>query len=357
MSTIERALQKQREAAEKAKKESAAKQTDSKETSDGQSTIERAGQHSATMSANKEASSNEVKVEQSTSPAEHKEPMQSAPPEPESQDVSADALHNTGAESVPTTEEVAVKDSNNQSITSANKKTLFIDIEELERNGFVSGSSTRTRVNEEFRSIKRKLLNNAFGPLKDTVESPNVIMVSSATSNEGKTFCAANLALSIALEQDVKVLLVDADVIRPALDKVLNFNVEVGLVEYLRGKEKSVENIIYDTNFKELRIIPAGNPHHLTTELLASDKMRNLANEFARRYPDRIVIFDAPPMIGVNESAVLATFSGQILIVVEENKTQLSSLTEVTELLPKDRAVGFIVNKAIRSASERYGYY
>jgi receptor protein-tyrosine kinase len=103
-------------------------------------------------------------------------------------------------------------------------------------------------------------------------------------------------------------------------------------------------------------LIAAGKPHHLSTELLASDKMISLVQEFASRYPDRIVIFDAPPLLGVNETAVLAAMCGQAVVVVEENKTNLNELEKAISLLPSDLAVGFVINKASRSVDKGYGY-
>ena len=156
--------------------------------------------------------------------------------------------------------------------------------------------------------IKRKLINNAFGPLSSTLNHPNLILVSSTRPGEGKTFTSVNLALSIALEQDKTVLLVDTDVLRPNVARTLDIQVPLGLTDYLSGDDVKVNDILYSTNVERLKIIAAGRPHHLSTELLASDKMVALANEFASRYPDRIVIFDAPPLLGITETAVSCVY-------------------------------------------------
>ncbi|MBN7820360.1 XrtA-associated tyrosine autokinase [Bowmanella yangjiangensis] len=227
---------------------------------------------------------------------------------------------------------------------------------ELDKEAFVSGSSTRTKINEEFRTIKRKVLNNAFGPLAKTLNNPNIIMVTSSNPNEGKTYNAINLALSIALEQDKTVLLVDADVLRPNVMRTLNQKMPNGLMEYLLGEVSDVSEVIYHTNIDTLRIIPAGKTHHLSTELLASEKMLETVQEFATRYPDRVVIFDTPPMLGVNETAILANLAGQAIIVVEEGRTKLTDIQTAIEALNPDMAKGFIVNKAQRSKRDDYGY-
>jgi len=239
----------------------------------------------------------------------------------------------------------------------SNNRTLTLDIENLNQRGFLVDNANRKSVNEEFRQIKRKLLTNAFGLASKTLNHSNLIMISSSKPNEGKTFVSINLALSIALEQDKTVLLIDADVLRPSIDRELGFETNSGLVEYLLGEEDDISNTICSTNIEKLKIIPAGQPHYLSNELLASDRMVSLASELANRYPDRIVIFDSPPLIGVSETLVLANLMGQALIVVEESKTLLSDINKATENLNEDLAIGLILNKAIRSHKDLYGYY
>ena len=236
------------------------------------------------------------------------------------------------------------------------KSSVTLDLQHLEQRNFVSLSSERRLINEEYRVIKRKLITNAFGPLSHTLKHPNLILVSSSRPGEGKTFSSINLALSIALEQDKTVLLVDSDVLRPSVSKTLNISHHVGLTDYLLSSDVKVSDIILSTNVERLKIVTAGRPHHLSTELLASERMLMLVNEFASRYPDRIVIFDAPPLLGVNETAVMASMCGQAVIVVEENSTKLAEIEQAVALLPKDIATGFIINKAHRNQGKGYGY-
>ncbi len=242
--------------------------------------------------------------------------------------------------------------------TEAKQSSRFIDIDldRLVARNFVAKATERKLIYEEYRVIKRKLINNAFGSLSSTLKNPNLILVSSSRPGEGKTFTSVNLALSIALEQDKTVLLVDADVLRPNVSRTLEISVPMGLTDYLSSDQMDVSDIMYSTNIERLKLIAAGKPHHLSTELLASDKMAALVNEFASRYPDRIVIFDAPPLLGVNETSVLAAMCGQAVIVLEENKTKLNELEKALSLLPPDLAVGFVINKAHYSRDKGYGY-
>jgi receptor protein-tyrosine kinase len=234
---------------------------------------------------------------------------------------------------------------------------IVLNSEHLTKKGFIYSANSAHHIQEEFRHIKRKLLNNAFGPAAKTLKHSNLIMISSSNPNEGKTFISINLALSIALEQDKTVLLVDADVLRPSLHRELQFESKQGLLEFLSDEVSSLSDVIYNTNVPNLKLIPAGKPHHLTNELLASTKMAMLAEELAQRYPDRIVIFDCPPILGVTETPVLSSLVGQAVVVVEESKTKLEDVKKAVSQLNEDIAVGFVMNKTVRSKKDGYGYY
>jgi len=262
------------------------------------------------------------------------------------------------AERSPIVEPETQELSNTETAVKVDQKAaLSLDKTGLAERGYLIDNGTRKSIKDEFRQIKRKLLNNAFGNASKTLEHSNLIMVSSAKPNEGKTFVAINLALSIALEQDKTVLLVDADVLRPSVIRELGIAEQPGIIDYLLGKAKQVSDILYNTDIDKLKLIPAGKPHHLSNELLASEKMATLANELANRYPDRIVIFDCPPLIGVTETLVLANLMGQAVIVVEESKTSIADIKFATEHLNEDLALGLVLNKAIRSHKDLYGYY
>ncbi|WJG10441.1 XrtA-associated tyrosine autokinase [Aliiglaciecola sp. LCG003] len=236
----------------------------------------------------------------------------------------------------------------------ANRK--FIPLTNIQKDGFVSNLGRNT-INEEYRAIKRKVLSNAFGPLSKTLTNANIVMVTSPNPNEGKTFTAINLALSIALEQDKTVLLVDADVLRPSVMKTIDQPFENGLMEYLLGEIDDLSEVIHHTSLDTLRIIPAGKSHHLSTELLASEKMLESVSEFAHRYPDRVVIIDSPPLLGINETAILANLAGQAVVVVQEGKTSLNRVAQAVDHLNPDMAKGFVINKAKQSGSQNSGYY
>lgn len=257
----------------------------------------------------------------------------------------------------PSADKAPVSDNAQTVDTSLNTNKIILNGERLTERGFIYSVNSAHHIQEEFRHIKRKLLNNAFGPTSKTLKNSNLIMVSSSNPNEGKTFVSINLALSIALEQDKTVLLIDADVLRPSLHRELEFDSKDGLLEYLLSEVNELSDIIYSTNIENLKIIPAGKPHHLTNELLASKRMETLAQELAERYPDRIVIFDCPPILGVTETPVLSHLVGQAMVVVEDSKTKLSDVKKAASQLNEDIAIGFVMNKTINTQKDGYGYY
>ncbi|MBD3586616.1 polysaccharide biosynthesis tyrosine autokinase [Salinimonas sp. HHU 13199] len=269
---------------------------------------------------------------------------------------SADSAEQQAAPQAPAAKRSHVPAARPQGPTSQ-LEPFNIDLDRLERNGHVSLSGVRKGINEEYREIKRKLLANAFGPLSSTIKNSNIIMVTSGRPSEGKTFTATNLALSIASEQDKTVLLVDADVLKPNVLNTFGVERRSGLMEYLTGEVNDIADVLYPTNIDKLKIIPAGKTHHLSTELLASQKMHETVDEFANRYPDRIVIIDTPPLIGITESAILANFAGQAVVVTEEGRSKLSDIRLSVERLNPDMAIGFVVNKVVNKDANDPGYY
>lgn len=232
-----------------------------------------------------------------------------------------------------------------------------INIGRLKAGGFVTPEAERTEIAEEFRLIKRPLLANAFGQGADAIERGNMIMVTSSMPGEGKTFCTINLALSIAMEMDRTVLLVDADVAKPKLLQYLGLRAEKGLLDVLRGHE-SLPNALLKTNIEKLTILPAGKSNKHATELLASDAMNSLIEDLASRYSDRIVIFDSPPLLATSESSVLATHMGQIVMVVEADKTPQAAVREALGQIEDSGAlISMMLNKTTpMRISGYYGY-
>ena len=182
-------------------------------------------------------------------------------------------------------------------------------------------------------------------------------MVTSALPGEGKTFVAINLALSIALEIDSTVLLVDADVANPTVAKVMNLPRDKGLMDLLTSDRVDVADVLLRTNVDKLSLLPAGTPHPRATEMLASQAMANLVAEMASRYPDRILVFDSPPLLVTTEARVLASHMGQIIMVVESDRTSQTAVMRAIETIESCPIVLMVLNRAPRSEiGNYYGY-
>jgi receptor protein-tyrosine kinase len=233
-----------------------------------------------------------------------------------------------------------------------------IDFERLKARGFVTPGGERTRIGEEFRILKRPLLLTAFGATDEVVPNGHLIMVASARPKEGKTFTAVNLAVSIATERDVTVLLVDADIMNPSVPSVLGIESGKGLVDVLSDDKLDLSEVLIRTDLGNLSVLPAGSPHPAANELLASDKMARLVDDMAKRYSDRIIIFDAPPVLASSETSVLSLHVGQILFVVEAEQTPRRAVDSALELVSRCKNIRLVLNKTRSlSRTEQFGSY
>ncbi|HEU4373041.1 MAG TPA: XrtA-associated tyrosine autokinase, partial [Telluria sp.] len=200
-------------------------------------------------------------------------------------------------------------------------KKVELDLNRMRDMGMVTAAGGRTLLVEDFRIIKRPLLKRAFAERDGNAPPGNLIMITSSLPGEGKTYCAINLAMSIAMELDHTVLLVDADVARPSILRTLGLPAQRGLMDLLLDDKMDLSDVMLRTNVDTLSILPAGTSTARATELLASQTMSAFVTEIANRYPDRIVIFDSPPLLLTSEAHVLATHMGQIVLVVESETT------------------------------------
>jgi len=240
------------------------------------------------------------------------------------------------------------------------KKICHLDFDELAKSGFLTPASKNRRLSEEYRIIKRPLLMNAFGQGAAPVENGNLVAVTSAFAGEGKSFTSLNLAFSIALELDTTILLIDSDVVKCSLSKQLGLEKEKGLLDILQDTNIDVGDVIVGTDLPGLNIIPAGLEHHSPTELLASKKMGVLLSELSKRYPNRVIILDAPPLLATTEASVIMHGMGQILLVVESGRTGHDAIQSAIEHLEVDtKVVGIVLNKSRYSKGSGYygGYY
>ena len=233
-----------------------------------------------------------------------------------------------------------------------------IDLARLEASGFITPNVKESKLLHEFRVIKRPLIQNALGKGAAPVANGNLIMVTSALPGEGKSFVSLNLAMSMAMELDCRVLLVDADVVKPTIPAMLAIQRTKGLMDVLTEPDLSFGDVLLHTNVPRLTLALAGTPHRGASELLASEAMARLLEEVSSRYRDRIVVFDSPPLLATTESRVLARHMGQVVVVTESERTTHAALESALSTLEECPVVLTMLNKARESDDgSYYGYY
>ena len=237
----------------------------------------------------------------------------------------------------------------------ATSRCVDLDLAMLQANGIVTPNAPRSHIADEFRVIKRPLLSNAMGRGAAALPHANLIMVTSAVAGEGKSFTSVNLAMSIAAELDHTVMLVDADVARPSILSMLGLPPGPGLLDLLEGKA-DMSGVLMKTNIDKLTILPSGTPHARATELLASDAMRVLLDDISKRYQDRIVIFDSPPLILTTEARVLASQMGQVILVVHAGKTLQADVQHALATIEACPVKMMLLNQLPADSKSGYGY-
>ena len=239
---------------------------------------------------------------------------------------------------------------------SAESRHVHLDLARLAAAGLVTPDAPRSHLADEFRVIKRPLITNATGKGASPLHNGNLIMVTSALEGEGKSFTAANLAMSIAMELDHTVLLVDADVARSSIPGMLGLPESRGLLDVLVSGD-DLRDVLLRTDIEKLSVLPAGTPHPRATELLASDSMNDLLDEISARYADRIVVFDSPPLLLTTEARVLATHMGQVVIVVEAQHTSQADVKHALATIESCPVKMVMLNKArVVPGGENYRY-
>lgn len=235
---------------------------------------------------------------------------------------------------------------------------LAIDFAKLRQAGLIAPVSDEEMVAREFKRIKRPVLTYARGVEVAGNTFMNCCMVASATPGEGKSFNAVNLALSLAKERDYDVILIDGDVIKPAISRALGVKDKPGLTSILADHSLSLGDIVRQTSIPKLSFLPAGPRHPDATELLASQRMNWLIGELSRD-PKRVVIIDSPPLLATAESQALAMFVGQVLVVVKAGSTNQSAVLSALSLIAApDKKVSLILNQSTKAHGDHYaGYY
>ncbi len=237
------------------------------------------------------------------------------------------------------------------------RHAIDIDLKRLNAGGYLIPGGPPTRMSEEYQQIKRRLLGHMVEGMQLNPRPANLIMVTSALPEEGKTFTVANLAFSLAQEVDRTVLVVDTDIIKSDLSKLLGVHGEPGLFDYLDGRGSDIGACLLRTNLPNLSLLPAGHTVGGYTEKLASAAMARLTEELASRYSDRVILFDCPPILASSGAPALAPLMGQVVMVVEAERTTQATIRQALHAMEHVAITGLVFNKSRRATlGGGYGY-
>jgi exopolysaccharide/PEP-CTERM locus tyrosine autokinase len=236
--------------------------------------------------------------------------------------------------------------------TASFARQIAVDYAALRASGYFPEADRDRQFADQYRRIKRPLVERA---LSDPSGASRVIMVTSALPGDGKTFTSINLTLSVALEHDISVLLIDADVAKRHISSIFKLQEQAGLVDALVDENVDPSSLIVPTTTRGLSILPAGKLVHGTAELLNSNRMRHIIATLMARHPRRLLILDSPPLLVTNEGAALIKIAGQVVLVVRAGVTPRPAVQSAMTLIDADRAGGIILNQVKESSGE--GYY
>lgn len=242
------------------------------------------------------------------------------------------------------------------------ERTVHIDFDQLRRAGLLPPEHQQRELAHQYRLLKRPILKYAFGadapPAESRTASPRTLMVTSALPGEGKTFTAINLALSLALEKDHSVVLVDGDAPKPHVSQAFGIGGEVGLLDLLVHPEMQVGSVVLPTDVRGLYLLPIGRRSESATELLASARMRQVIDELGRLDENLIVLLDSPPVLLTSEAQVLTSLFGQAVVVVRAGGTPQQAVVDALGLIGEGPRVGLVLNQALHdnNVGGYYGY-
>jgi protein-tyrosine kinase len=230
-----------------------------------------------------------------------------------------------------------------------------VDRARLRAAGFVPDESQERRFADQYRRIKRPILMQVQMLTAANAPGARFVMMASALPGDGKTFTSINLAMSIARERDVSVLIMDADVAKPHISRIFGIDQEPGLLDALADNELDVESLVLPTDVEGLSLLSAGRHHEAATELLASARMHQVLARLTAHDPRRVVLLDSPPLLLSSESRALLPYAGQVVLVVRAGGTPKRAVQEAIGYIGEGKPMGLILNQSVLALSE--GYY
>jgi protein-tyrosine kinase len=236
------------------------------------------------------------------------------------------------------------------------ERAVTIDQNALRAAGMLPPAHQEQELAQQYRRIKRPLINNALGRGAPALARGNLLMITSAVPGEGKTFMALNLALSMRLEEDITVLVVDGDAVNPRLSQILGVENQPGLLDLVRDPALLPQAGILSTDVPGVSFLPAGRQDTNATELMASARMHEVVSKLGSDDPARLVVFDSAPLLVTTESQALAHFAGQVVMVVRADQTPQQVVFDALSTLAEGTPVFLVLNQTVRHSHSGYYY-
>jgi receptor protein-tyrosine kinase len=232
-----------------------------------------------------------------------------------------------------------------------------LDMAALEKSGLVVGHKVRTRISEEFRITVGHLLRSMQANYSPGRGAPNVIMITSARPGEGKSFSTLNLAGSIAQHTQREVLLIDIDAKQRSISSQLGLADRPGLLDLSNNPTLRIEDVIIKTSIPHLSLMTVGSGQSGGLDITQTRPITTLVERIARRFPNSVVLLDAPPCLSTSDPSTLAPFVGQIVVVVEAERTQRNEVVAALDLIKACPSVTLMLNKIRLTTSYTFGAY
>jgi protein-tyrosine kinase len=228
-----------------------------------------------------------------------------------------------------------------------------VDMTRLRDEGYMPEAEQARRFADWCHRVKRMIIDRALAT--GSADEARLILLTSALPGDGKTFITLNLALSMARERDISVLLVDGDLPRAQISRLLGIRHEAGLLDALRDDKLDVESLVHDTDIPGLELLSAGVPYEGATELISSVRMRDITGRLSGRNPRRLILLDSPPLLVSTEARALVAIPGQIVLVARAGHTPQRAVVDAVAQIDKKKLLGLVLNDAF--VMNGHGYY
>lgn len=244
-------------------------------------------------------------------------------------------------------------------LASAPRERIASSLDGLRACGAYPPVESEARILEQFRRVKRSLITQIDGDVS-IAPSRRPIVITSANQSDGKTFCAVGLALSLALERDLSVVLVDGDPYVRALSQAFGVADRKGFLDLLQDSSSDPEALLLETHQPGLSILPAGGQSTLASELAASGRSRELLDRIGAGDRRRLVVVDCPPLLATTEALSHAVRGVELVLILRDGQTPRRGVDLCIDRLRQDAPasrVSVVLNHARASADDKYYSY